>query len=74
MYVLQPKRCSLRHRLPGADEGFLSFVGDLLQTDPALVEKMLIPVRKRRQAKTADPSLPPEVRFLVRGVHQLSPT
>ena len=35
MYVLQPKRCSLRHRLPGADVGFLSFVGDLLQTDPA---------------------------------------
>lgn len=43
-----------RTRPPNADD-------ILLHTDPALVEKMLVPVRKRRQPKTMDPSLPPEV-------------
>jgi dual specificity tyrosine-phosphorylation-regulated kinase 2/3/4 len=32
--VLNPKRTSLRHRLPDADEGLLEFVSYLLCVDP----------------------------------------
>lgn len=32
--LLVPKRSSLRHRLPDADEGLLSFVSCLLHIDP----------------------------------------
>ncbi|CAG9461009.1 unnamed protein product [Pedinophyceae sp. YPF-701] len=33
--VLRSKRSSLRHRVPEADEGFLSFLSALLEVDPA---------------------------------------
>ncbi|KAF8057645.1 FUM1 [Scenedesmus sp. PABB004] len=33
--VLVPKRTSLRHRVPGGDEGFLDFLAYLLTPDPA---------------------------------------
>lgn len=32
---LMPKKTSLRHRLPMGDQGFIEFVGYLLQNNPA---------------------------------------
>lgn len=57
----QPAAKKPRTRPPNADD-------ILLKTDPALVEKLLVPVRKRRQPKAIDPSLPPEVGFVESGL------
>lgn len=32
--MLRPKQCGLRHRLAGADRGFVDFVSFLLTIDP----------------------------------------
>jgi len=52
--VGEPATKKPRTRPPIADD-------ILLHTDPAIIEKMLVPVRKRRQPTTVDPSLPVEV-------------